>query len=282
VKPGTPNLLSGAALPPTVQVPASLLPELPDGATLDVDETGQLYAVVDLTKVPRNMRRKALQQFRRVGEQPKPPRRKKAPSKRRQRVDEKEERMGLHIQGHEWALGRGGRTIDKRRMGNNLRVVARVQCECGQVGEVAHRAVLPADQLDKRMKQKGWKLDPPRCPDCVQQPKEERMATSDATVSAAAGLAQAKVFKLLAVQFEPEKGRYLNGYSDERIAKETGCAKVFVEQCRKECFGEIKEDPAVAELRGDVAALESLISETVASLQQQLASVKAKLAQVAK
>lgn len=280
MKPGTPNLLSGAALPPTVQVPASLLPELPDGATLDVDENGQLYAVVDLTKVPRNMRRKALQQFRRVGEQPKP-RRKKAPSKRRLRADEQEERMGLHIKGHEWALGRGGRSIDKRRTGNNLRVVASVTCACGTAGEVVHRAVLPADQLDKRFKQKGWKLDPPMCPDCVQQPKEERMATSE-MVSPAAGLAQAKVFKLLGINFDPEKGRYLNGYSDDKLAKETGCAKVFVEQVRKECFGDLKEDPAIAELRGDIAALEGLIVESTATLQQQLASVKAKLAQVAK
>jgi hypothetical protein len=55
---------------------------------------------------------------------------------------------------------------------------------------------------------------------------------------------------------------------------------------RTECFGELKEDPATAELRNDIAALESLCAEQIASLQQtvagELAAIKAKLARVSK
>lgn len=108
------------------------------------------------------------------------------------------------------------------------------------------------------------------------------MASEGATVSAQAGLAQAKVFKLLVAQFDEEAGRYRNGYTDDRVAKETGCALVFVQQCRKECFGELKEDPAIAELRNDIGALEGMIAETTAQLQQELAQLKAKLARVSK
>jgi hypothetical protein len=190
--------------------------------------------------------------------------------------------LSLEIKGHRWAEGRGGREIDKRRMGTNVWVVARVRCsreDCDSVGEIKSRSVLPVEVLDKRFKQKGWRLDPPVCPECVQQPKEDRMATH---MTEAAGLAQAKVFKLLTAQFDDEKGRYLNGYSDARIAQETGCAQTFVANVRKECFGEIKEAPEIAEFRGSLDALEALVSENMATLQRELADLRAKLSRLSK
>lgn len=263
MKHGAPNLLSSAA-PSVVPPPV---------------EREQLVVELDLSKVPRNLRRRALMA---MGE-PKAARLAKRPSNRKAHVNAKEELMAMDIAGHEWSLGRGGREIAKRRTGNNLRVVAKLRCACDHSESVASRGVLPPEVLDKKFRQKGWKLDPATCPDCIQQPKEERqMASEGATVSAQAGLAQAKVFKLLVAQFDEEAGRYRNGYTDDRVAKETGCALVFVQQCRKECFGELKEDPAIAELRNDIGALEGMIAETTAQLQQELAQLKAKLARVSK
>lgn len=107
------------------------------------------------------------------------------------------------------------------------------------------------------------------------------MAQQETITTPAAGLAQAKVFKLLGTHFDDEKGRYRNGYSDDRIAKETGCALLFVQQCRKECFGDLKEDPAIAEMRAEIEALGALHAENTATFQQELAQLKAKLARLA-
>lgn len=264
MKHGQRQLYSEAALPPTVVPPSS----------------GDRLVELDLSNVPRNLRRRALKQLL-----PKAAKLHKRPSTRKAAVDAKEELMTMEIAGHEWSLGRGGRDIRRQRTGNNLRVVAKLRCsadDCDNTDTVKHRAVIPPEVLDKRFLQKGWKLDPALCPACVQRPKEERMASEATTVSAAAGLAQAKVFKLLSQHFSEETGRYSNGYSDDKIAKETGCALVFVQQCRAQCFGDLKEDPAIAELRNDIGALEGLIAESTASLQQQLSQLKAKLAQVSK
>lgn len=285
-----PDLLASAAMRKAVVLPPHIAGKLDGvpGATWEIDDTGdKAELVLDLTNVPRRLRRRALKEFRRVGGKPEP--RRKPPSKRKMQADAKEETLAMEIKGHAWTRGHGSRVIESRRHGNTLWVVGRVTCgKCTAVGELKSRNVWPAEQMDKRLKQKGWRLDPPLCPDCVKQPKEERMATEDTTAvpSNKAAMAQAKVFKMLGVHFDVEKGRYLNGYSDKRLSDETGVAVAAIAVLRSECFGELKEDPAVAELRSDIAALEALCAEQVASLQQtvasEIASIKAKLARVSK
>jgi hypothetical protein len=212
VKSQRPDLLASATAPKAVVLPPHIAGKLDGmpGATWEIDETGdKAELVVDLSKVSRRLRRRALKEFKHAGWKQGP--RTKPPSKRRQLADAKEETLGLEIMGHAWSRGHGTRTIEKRRTGNTLWVVGRVACSnCEAVGELKSHGVIPAPQMDKRLRQKGWQLDPPKCPDCVRQPKEERMATDTEVPSNKAAMAQAKVFKLLGVHFDPDKGRYLN------------------------------------------------------------------------
>lgn len=100
------------------------------------------------------------------------------------------------------------------------------------------------------------------------------------SVSPTAMKAQADMFRLLADHFDTVDGRYVDGWSDEKIAKETGIAKATVADFRKAGFGEIKEDPAIAAIRADINALEEIQREHAAGIAQQLAELRARLAKV--
>jgi hypothetical protein len=49
--------------------------------------------------------------------------------------------------------------------------------------------------------------------------------------------------------FDKERGRYLNDWSDAKVATETGAAEAFVKKIRLAAFGELAEDPIMTELR---------------------------------
>lgn len=48
-----------------------------------------------------------------------------------------------------------------------------------------------------------------------------------------------KVHELLGDNFDETRGKYTNGYSDERVAKEAECSIVFVQKQRGEAYGEL-------------------------------------------
>lgn len=63
-----------------------------------------------------------------------------------------------------------------------------------------------------------------------------------------------KIREMLDINFDDAAGLYLDGMTDQGIAEKIGCAKKHVEDIRKLAYGELKEDPELAQLR---AALES-------------------------
>lgn len=63
------------------------------------------------------------------------------------------------------------------------------------------------------------------------------------------------VFAALEDHLDTEKMLYRDGYSDERIAKETGAAVEYVTRIRADAFGELAEDPVISALRDDVELL---------------------------
>lgn len=102
----------------------------------------------------------------------------------------------------------------------------------------------------------------------------------NATVKAgspAAMKAQATMFRLLSDHFDTVAGRYVDGWSDEKIAKQTDIAKATVIEFRKAGFGEIKEDPAIAAIRSDINALETLARENHGSVTAEIAALRARL-----
>lgn len=106
------------------------------------------------------------------------------------------------------------------------------------------------------------------------------IAAATTAPSEAAVLATGRVFKLLTAHFDDTAGRFSAGWSDKKIASETGVALTAVTTLRVQCFGDLKEDPAVAEMRFEIAALDALCTETFATIQQQVAEMRAKLGKI--
>lgn len=186
---------------------------------------------------------------------------------------------------HPWVTGKNGRSVHSVDGGF---IVARVQCQtagCKADHEVRFRQLPAPDIIDQKFRQQGWDPKKPRCARHSRnplhaKPKEASMATTAPKTSQAAIAAQAKMFGLLQTHFDADEGCYRSGYSDAKIAAETGLAVELVAGVRSQAFGDLKEPDEVAQLASDIEALSSLIDEQVAPLRTELASLRSKLADV--
>ena len=89
--------------------------------------------------------------------------------------------------------------------------------------------------------------------------------------------AMRKVFALLEDNFDPEKGVYLHGYSDERIAKETQISIDDVKKYRVDGFGKLKPPTEVDKIQSDIADLEKLALQLDNDLRAGLKDIKARI-----
>lgn len=153
---------------------------------------------------------------------------------------------------------------------NAGRFVARVECaQCGARDEwvVANKAP-PADILAKHFTQKGWNIRKrPICPACNAPQKKEPDMNNVAPIkpepapTPAARASRAEAVTAIVTYFKVAEGRYDEGWSDERIAKETGLPEAWVAKRRDEDFGPIKEPSEFAEVRAEAKALASEIGK---------------------
>lgn len=101
------------------------------------------------------------------------------------------------------------------------------------------------------------------------------MATQNLTAVTVS--AMRKVFALLEDNFDPEKGVFLHGYSDERIAKETNLSVDGVKKYRIDGFGKLKAPTEIYQLQMDIAELEKLALQLDNDLRAGLKDVKARI-----
>ena len=181
----------------------------------------------------------------------------------------------MSVRGHGYRDGHSGRSLRSHPGVGGVSFVALLQCsECPKVGEVKCRAVMPPDQIDQKFRQAGWAVDPHRCADCCRKPKEKPMS---ATPSPAAMKAQAHMFQLLSQHFDADNGRYVAGWSDDKIAKDTGISADLVKSFRKAGFGELKEPAEISLLRADINSVEQLAKEQHGAITAEVAALRAKL-----
>lgn len=177
------------------------------------------------------------------------------------------------------------------------RMTARITCtQCGGKDEwiMAHRNP-PPDILGKHFATKGWAVNrKPVCPGCRERsrpaptviesafdkalsriPTHQKEPTPMSNVSPlptvtpptdAAKAARRKANELLMFQFLVEKGAYEAGWSDERVAKESGMPLAWVTKRRDEEYGPLKEPGEFVQLRTEIAT----VSATLAALQEKL------------
>lgn len=150
-------------------------------------------------------------------------------------------------------------------------VSARVECKCcGGHEDWGLTKFPPPDIIHKHFKTKGWEIAKrPTCPICQNAKKRKPEMTKPATVTPISGAvsppsvaapstdakaARREAHDLIAVYFDIPNGSYTDGYSDQRVAEETGVAVAWVKQRREEEFGPIKTPREFAELQDQIAA----------------------------
>jgi len=155
------------------------------------------------------------------------------------------------------------------------------QCaECGTKECVTNTGDRPPDLIIKVIKARGWKADAFKplshfCPKCAGPQKksaaakqgnvipmsvtpiakpsvEVRQPTSDQRV---------KIRDSLDNHFDDVTGRYLDGFSDQKIAELVDVPRIIVERIREVGYGPIKDDPVLIALRAEIVALQKLLEE---------------------
>lgn len=90
------------------------------------------------------------------------------------------------------------------------------------------------------------------------------------------------VFQLLDDIFDPVKRLYKSGYTDQRVARESGTTEEVVAYLRTETFGALAEDPRISNMRDDLELLRMEAAETFAKLQKGIGELQSRLEQVAR
>ena len=143
---------------------------------------------------------------------------------------------------------------------------------CPAAVEVWTNSIFPEDAIAKRFQRKGWPVKlttrRPACPECVikfkarNARKEIDMAAPKQKMDILPNpKLQRQIFGLLEDHFDDNRGQYDSGWSDSKVAEETGASEAVVSKIRLEAFGEIRLDPALARLQSDLDAHSQLVDE---------------------
>lgn len=154
------------------------------------------------------------------------------------------------------------------------KILARAQCcQCGGHEEWNTGRVPPPEVVTKHFAQKGWKVRKRLiCPICNAPQKKELSMNNVAPIKPepaptdAVKAARRKANELLMFEFEVEAGRYKDGWSDERVAKESGMPLAWVVKRRDEEYGPLKEPSEFGEVRAEAKVLASEIGKLQAKL----------------
>lgn len=147
--------------------------------------------------------------------------------------------------------------------------IARIDCaQCGAHDEwrIAGRRP-PSTILPKHFANQGWRLGKrPICPACAKATKHKEPAmkaapSTPATPPTPDARAQRRdAHALIELTFDIAKGAFKDGYSDARIATETGVAEKWVKQRREDEFGPLKRPDEITELREQLADAEKSVA----------------------
>lgn len=90
-----------------------------------------------------------------------------------------------------------------------------------------------------------------------------------------------QVYGMLEDHLDEKSRCYINGYSDQRVADEVGCAVGVVQDIRLSAFCELVEDQRLTILRGDITALEKALAKVVKTAADDIAALRSRVEQIA-
>lgn len=150
----------------------------------------------------------------------------------------------------------------------------KARCEdCGTERVWTTRTVHEPGIAVTRAHKAGWETGKRLvCPECQQKrrkPKEEVKVVetvnapmvAEATPSDAAKKAKRLVYMALEDYYDDGKKAYKPGWTDDRIAKEVGCAEAFVARIREDDFGPVGVPPELEAFRKEVEAAAAVEEE---------------------
>lgn len=162
--------------------------------------------------------------------------------------------------------------------------LASFTCECGWSDNV--KIARKGDKTNneatvKRAEDLGWNArvgsTDAECPACVKSRKAaasgDRPAPKETTPMAEfvpTALTSEKRFEIrgfLDKHFDDQKGRYLDGMTDEKIAVKCGLARFHVETVREAAYGPIKVSPEQLAIERAIAPLEKHVAEASFALE---------------
>lgn len=151
-------------------------------------------------------------------------------------------------------------------------MVAHVECaQCGAHDRWRMTSVPEPAVIHRHFTRRGWQIKRKAiCPQCKSKTKKEAkpMVSTAKPIPQPAQVPNPELRErrreahdLIAMSFNIGKGQYEEGYSDQRIAKETSMPEAWVRQRREEEFGPIKQPDEIAELRQQLASLTAMAAD---------------------
>lgn len=139
-------------------------------------------------------------------------------------------------------------------------VILEIPCTAGHTVEHHLDKMLPPDAMPRQLAQRGWIIARRKatCPEHAQKEKPmpepaaiapEKEATPDAK------RVHRAVMEALMSVYDDDGKRYSSGYTDARVAEETGAALAYVQKVREDYFGPIAEPAEVAAFREELATV---------------------------
>lgn len=163
------------------------------------------------------------------------------------------------------------RAFDTIRQGQ--RHFARAECpQCGGHDDIPLSTDLPPDVIAKKFRQKGWRVGGPSrdpkpilCPTCVEKRSSrpsggameviDKMASNE-TAPANIQRIRMKAGALIMDNWSEQRGRYSEGWSDERVSKETGLSEQAVKRMREQDLDFKRKVPKeIEDCETEIAAL---------------------------
>lgn len=168
--------------------------------------------------------------------------------------------------------------------------VWRLKCSrCERFNDQNRGTYVDGNDLAGPLRAVGWRVAcglKPLCPSCKGKPSRPPSAqviqlpaacfwTGQPREKNAVDLKlQRAIIEALGEYFDEKNGRYINAWSDEKIAQATGAAVGIVADVRKAAFGELAEDPELTSLRSAIDAATSRAAQLKAEMDKDLAEVR--------
>lgn len=151
---------------------------------------------------------------------------------------------------------------------NGNGIVLALDCSEGHRVEVEINKRLPPDAFSRFLANRGWTTGRhPTCPEHANQEKPMPAVKAAAAIvptdamSTGARKTHRAVMEALMIAYDDEASAYTSGYTDAKIAEETGAATEYVRKVREDFFGPIAEPPEIVEIREAIVSLERRIGE---------------------